>query len=533
MPTSAAPAPSEAAFDDKIAQARRFLRAGNTSAAREISDRMLAERPDHGGALIQRSRLESIDDHYRLAREYALSAFRAGAANKRQCLFLLRRLRTFNLIAEFRHLVEHLPPALATDADIAVLVATLYESINEPQSALEIATRAMPGAPDSAELKAAAGFALLNLGRLDEAETQLRECVALDPGYSSAWWHLSRLRKHDAGNNHVDELRRELSRTNDPRKTAMLAFALHRELDELEDYAAAAKALELACSSMRKTIDYDADENDRLFAALKALPTDAARAGAEPQDAPFTPIFIVGMHRSGTSLLEHFLAGHDAICPGGELYEFTSQLRYAADHHCDAEIDLRIVESSGGFDFAGIGAGYIESVDWRRRNGERFVTDKLPSNFMNLGLILRALPNAKILHMSRDPVETCFSNLREPFADSTCRYSYDQTELARHYRQYFALMRHWRQRFPGRIHEVTYTSLVTDPAAELKRLSGHLGLDFQTSMLDTEATERSVSTASAIQVRQKPVLPLRPKWQPYREFLTPMIWRLSDVGQNH
>lgn len=448
-------------------------------------------------------------------------------------MLLLRRLRTFNLIAEFRQLAANLPVGLEGDPDLAILVSNLYESINEPQSALAVASKAAAGAANSAGLEAAIGFALLNLGRFDEAEVHLRACVELDPGHSAAWWHLSRLRKHDAENNHVDGLRRELSRTNDPRKTAMLAFALHRELDDLADYPAATKALDLACTSMRGTIQYDAEESGKLFAALKALPTEKAEAGGGSADAPFTPVFIVGMHRSGTSLLEHLLAGHGDICPGGELYDFTSQLRYAADHHCDAEIDLRIAEASAGFDFAKVGAGYIEAVGRRRRSDERFVTDKLPSNFLNLGLILRALPNAKILHMSRDPVETCFSNLREPFSDSTCRYSYDQAELAEYYRQYFALMRHWRQRFPGRIHEVTYTALASDPAAELKRVSAYLGIDFRPSMLDSETRHRSVSTASAVQVRQKPSLPLRPKWEPYREYLTPLIWRLSDVGQRH
>jgi hypothetical protein len=238
------------------------------------------------------------------------------------------------------------------------------------------------------------------------------------------------------------------------------------------------------------------------------------------------------MHRSGTSLLEHLLAGHDEICPAGELYDFTSQLRYAADHHCNTELDSHIVEASGDFDFAEIGRGYLEAVDWRR-NGQRFVTDKLPSNFLNIGFILRALPNAKILHMSRDPIETCFSNLRLPFSDKTCRYSYEQTELADYYRMYFGLMRFWHQHFPGRIHDVTYTALATDPESELRRVASYLGTDFQPSMLDTGKTERSVNTASAVQIRQKPSLSLRPQWQPYREHLTPMIWRLSDVGQRY
>lgn len=534
MPSSPSPGPKPAGqFNDpKLAQARKLIVAGNIAAARTINDALLAEHPDHCGGLIQRSRLESIDDRYRQAREYALAAYRAGATEKWQCLLLLRRLRTFNLIAELRDMVATLPREIAVDAEVAILVARLLGSINDSEGALHFASRAAEENPASADLQAAIGLALLNLGRFDEAEGHLRECLRLEQGHSSAWWQLSRLRKHDATHNDIDALRAQIDRTDDPRKIGLLAFALHRELDDLGDYPGASGALDLACSSMRKTVAYDPKEDERLFAALKALPAPDAKTGVDAADMPFTPVFIVGMHRSGTTLLEHLLAGHADVCSGGELYDFTSQLRFAADHHCDTELDLRIVEASPDFDYAAIGRGYLAAVDWRR-DGQRFVTDKLPSNFLNIGFILRALPGARILHMSRDPMETCFSNLREPFSDKTCRYSYEQTELGAYYRQYFALMQHWRRQFPGRIHDVTYTALATDPAAELKRVTAYLDIDFQPSMLDTENKARSVSTASAVQVRNKPGLPLRPKWQPYSDYLTPLAWRLSDVGQRY
>ena len=150
MSTSTPPASDEAArsaFEARFAQARRLILSGNTIAARRINDELLAEQPGDCGALIQRSRLESTDDHYRSARDYALSAFRAGARTKRQCMLLLRRLRTFNLIAEFRQLAANLPVGLEGDPDLAILVSNLYESINEPQSALAVASKAAAGEP--------------------------------------------------------------------------------------------------------------------------------------------------------------------------------------------------------------------------------------------------------------------------------------------------------------------------------------------------------------------------------------------------
>lgn len=516
----------------KLAQARKLIAAGDLASARVINDSILALEPLHPGALIQRSRLESIDDNYRLAREYALSAYRTDVVNKRDCVYLLRRLKTFNLVPELNEFITRLPHELLHDVDAVRLISVLLRTSNQLQHALEYVLRAAEHNPVSPDLQFEIGLALLNLGRFDEAERHLLECLRISPGHASAWWQLSRLHKHNADSNHVQELQREISRTNDPRSTALLAFALHRELDELDDHAKAATALELACTSMKKVLTYSSKEDDSLFAMLKSLPADAAGRFDSPIDAPFTPVFIVGMHRSGTTLLEQLLAGHDDICSGGELYDFTSQLRLAADHHCSTELDLQIVRASHDFDYEAIGKGYLESVDWRR-SGQRFVTDKLPSNFLNIGFILRALPNAKILHMSRDPMETCFSNLREPFSENTCRYSYDQAQLANYYWQYFELMQHWRQRFPGRIHDVTYAALNTDPAAELKRVAAYLGTDFQPTMLDLQSGGREVNTASAVQVRQKPGLPLRPKWHSYRDYLTPLAWRLSELGQRY
>lgn len=516
----------------KIVQARRLIAAGDLTGARLISDSILVQHPRHPGALIQRSRLESIDDNYRLAREYALSAYRADVSNKGDCMHVLRRLRTFNQNPELEDFISRLPAELVYDVDVAELASLLLQALGRPQQALDWMLRAAERNPTSANLQSATGLALLNFGRFDEAERYLLESLRLDPGNAAAWWHLSRLHKHNIDSNHVDALQREISRTTAPRNAAILAYALHRELDEAGDHVKAARALDLACTSMKKAVPYSSEDDEQLFALLKSLPDAVSGQNSRPTNAPFTPVFIVGMHRSGTTLLEQLLSGHHEICSGGELYDFTSQLRSAANHHCNTELDVRIVKASADFDYDAIGRGYLESVDWRR-SGQRFVTDKLPSNFLNIAFILRALPNAKILHMSRDPMETCFSNLREPFAENTCRYSYDQNELANYYRHYFALMKHWRQRFPGRIHDVTYAALASDPAAELKRVTDYLGIDFDPVMLDPASASRNVTTASAVQVRQKPNLPLKAKWQSYRDYLTPLAWRLSEIGQRY
>src|SRR5690606_17488328 len=182
-----------------------------------------------------------------------------------------------------------------------------------------------------------------------------------------------------------------------------------------------------------------------------------------------TPIFIVGMHRSGTTLLEQLLDASPQVRGAGELYDFTSAMRFAADHHCRGVIDTTIVERAQGVELAAVGRHYLESVAWRLGD-EPFFVEKLPSNFLTIGFICRALPQARILHMVRAPMETCFSHLRELFSDAN-PHSYDQEELAEYFLLYRRLMTHWHAAFPGRILDVSYASLAMDPEKEMRRVA--------------------------------------------------------------
>ena len=303
----------------------------------------------------------------------------------------------------------------------------------------------------------------------------------------------------------------------------MLAYALHKELDDVGDTAAAGEALTLACRAKRSTLKYESEESRRLVDALIELPIAAGEpTSTAAGGSPRVPIFIVGMHRSGTTLLEQLLDGHSDIHGVGELYDFTNQMRWATDYHCHGVIDEALVrKAAAGVDLAEAGRGYLQKMEWRLGK-ERFFTDKLPSNFLNIGFICQALPQAKILHMVRDPVETCFSNLRELFSDAN-PYSYDQQELAFYYRQYERLMAHWHAACPGRILDVDYGRLTRDTEAVLREVADFCGFGFEPGMLALQERTRGVATASAVQVRDRVVALERPKWAPYEGYLQPLI----------
>jgi Sulfotransferase family len=305
----------------------------------------------------------------------------------------------------------------------------------------------------------------------------------------------------------------------------LLSFALHKELDDLEQYEDAWVALVRGCRAKRSRLNYESRQTQQLFDALTQFEPAAAQQAGAGTDAAAIPIFIVGLHRSGTTLLEQMLDGHPEVRALGELYDFTSAMRYATDHHCKGVIDATIVQRAGGLDLAAAGKRYLEGIEWRLE-GRRYFTDKLPSNFLNIGFIAHALPRARILHMVRDPVETCFSNLRELFSEAN-PHSYDLAELAHYYRLYSALMKHWHTQFPGRLLDVDYAKLLAEPEVQLRRVAEFCGVPFAPAMLSPDSRRRAVVTASAVQVRNSIQVRDRPKWAPYERWLSPMIERLQ------
>jgi tetratricopeptide (TPR) repeat protein len=483
-------------------------------------------RPGDANVMVQLSYVHSLSGHYRTARDYALRAAKAVPRDPNVIRELIARLRTFNEAGALHGCIARLPPLEQVSIPLLLAFAAQLSYLNEQEAALVFLDEARRGDPDFPQTLLSRAQVLTYLGRFEDAEGDLRRVLARAPEIAQTYWLISRLRKQTPESNHVDAIRRQLRRPGrNADEIALLANALHKELDDLGDYEAAWDALEQSCRAKRSRLDYRAEDSRVLVDKLIALPLPPRGPSFQAFDSERTPIFIVGMHRSGTTLLEQLLDGHGEVRGVGELYDFTSQMRDATDHHCRGVIDATIVDRARGIDFGAVGAGYLRGLEWRLGQ-ERCFTDKLPSNFFNAGFICRALPQAKILHMVRDPVETCFSNLRELFSDAN-PYSYDLLELADFHRQYQRLMAHWHEAYPGRILDVDYASLTREPEVVVRRVATFCGLDYQPAMLESHKRSRGVATASAVQVRDKVIAREQPKWTPYQDKLRPLIDALA------
>lgn len=503
----------------------------NWLAAKQTLTSMLATAPNEPVVLLHLSYVESYLGNYRAARQYALRVHELRPSRDDVVMELLSRLRTFNETGAIMDIVERLPVLSKTSIPMLLTIAAQMSYLNLQEMALPYLDEAFKGDPNFPPTLLARAQVLIYSGRFPQAIEDLERCRKCAPELPSVYWHLSRVQKQTAEKNHVATLRQLLrKRGNEPEHDALCGFALHNELNDIGDYDGAWEALELACRSKRALLKYRGETSRTLIDALVSMPSPGPASGNGPRHGgtPRFPIFIVGMHRSGTTLLEQLLDGHDLIKGVGELYDFTSQMRHATDHHCRGVIDATIIERAGAVDFREVGKGYLEKMEWRLGE-EPYFTDKLPSNFLNIDFICRSLPQARILHMVRDPVETCFSNLRELFSDAN-PFSYDQLELAEYYNQYRRLMVHWHERWPGRVLDVDYADLTKNPEAVLRRICAFCGLDFQPKMLDFSAHRRGVATASAVQVREEIVVRKIPKWTPYAHRLQPLIKALGYGG---
>jgi hypothetical protein len=279
-------------------------------------------------------------------------------------------------------------------------------------------------------------------------------------------------------------------------------------------------------------ISYDEDRTLGLFDRIEATFTDELIAAKSGGDASQIPIFVLGMPRSGTTLIEQIIASHPMVHGGGELQALNEIVlggREVTDNVIPFPESVPALDPSA---VQQIGARYVDVL--RRlavkagRNAER-VTDKMPSNYYFVGLIHLALPNAKIVHAVRDPVDTCISCFSKLFSAEQ-NHTYDLGELGRYYRRYQRLMEHWRHVLPpGRMLEVRYEEVVADLEGQVRRIISHCGLPWDDRCLSFHKTERPVRTASATQVRQPIYKSAVGRWRVYEEQLGPLLDALGIV----
>jgi tetratricopeptide (TPR) repeat protein len=414
------------------------------------------------------------------------------------------------------------PQTWVTTAGVAIRLMRYADAVEAYQRALEL----LPG---EAGLQMSIGHVQKTLGRRAESEASYKAALAMDPGRAEAYWSLADLKNYTFSDAEVSAIRQLIvSDPRGPSNEAQLHFALGRALEQREHYPEAFAHYARGAALRRREAPFDILEFERRSARIRAF-FDVAffashRGSGHPSPAP---IFIVGLPRSGSTLVEQILASHSAVEGTMELPNVLNIVQELDDMVPTRNGYPQTVGAVPASRFAELGQRYLEQTAPLLRLQRARFTDKLPNNFSHVGLIHAIFPRACIIDVRRHPLDACFSTFKQYFAQGQS-FSYDLEDLGRYYRCYLALMDHWDRLLPGKVLHVGYEALVRDPEGEIRRLLGHCGLAFEPACLNFHETQRPVRTASAEQVRQPLYSSGVGHWRHFEQELEPLRRALGD-----
>jgi tetratricopeptide (TPR) repeat protein len=402
-------------------------------------------------------------------------------------------------------------------------VARLYTHLNRHDDAARCGRRAVSLAPGNAQYLYNLSTSLIALGLLDEAEAVLDEVIRLAPGDFDAYYNRATLRKQTRERNHIPQLE---AAAQGGKGEVALNYALAKELEDVGEYARSFSRLKRGAGARRRNLSYRVEDDTETMADIAAVFDaqffDVPRAGHDDARA----VFIVGLPRSGTTLVDRILSSHPAVRSLGELSNFAVALVRQAGAGPGGKRDL--VRRSATLDFAGLGRAYSGSIDALGGGAARLL-DKTPVNFLYLGLIAAALPKAHIIHVRRGAMDVCYAMYKTLFR-MAYPFSYDLDDLGRYFAGYDRLMAHWRAVLPGRFLDVDYESLVADQEGTSRRIVDHCGLDWDEACLSFHRNAAPSLTASAAQVRQPLYRSSVGLWRRYESELAPLKDSLARAG---
>jgi tetratricopeptide (TPR) repeat protein len=493
---------------------------------------VLARDPRHADARFLLGMAAAAEQRYgeaahEIARAVRVDPTRADYhAQHARCLALLKREGDARAAAERAH-------ALAPkDALTLDTLGVVWSRLNEHARAVEAFEGAVRGEPRNAGFQYNLAASLRFLGRFAAAEQAYEAALRADPKLYRAHSALAELRTQTREQNHIERLLDLLPGVaGDVDGELHVRHALAKEYEDLGEYDRAFAHLAAGKACKRGALRYDVRHDLALFRKVEKL-FDAGRLAAPSRgSASREPIFVVGMPRSGTTLVERILSSHSQVLSAGELQNFGVCVKRMAGTPSRRVLDLETLERAAELDFEVLGDRYIDST--RPLTGAKpcFV-DKLPLNYFYLGLIRLALPNAKIVCLRRDPLDTCVSNFRQLFAAGFSYYNYanDLRDLGRYYAGFARLMAHWERVLGPALLRVQYEDLVRDYERQARRLLDFCGLAWEPECLRFYENAAPVATASAVQVRA----PLNDKsigrWRRYAEHLGPLREVLAAEG---
>jgi len=445
-------------------------------------------------------------------------------------------------LAKTYQALERLPDAEASGltairidpgyAKAHALMGSIYAELTQPERAEKAYDRALALNTECDDALLGLGHLCMENGQMEKAEELFLRALQFKPDNLGARIHIAQVKKVKAGDDNFAALLEEEKKSAgfSENKRMSLHFALGKCYDDSKDYEHAFPHFLAGCKIKRAKLSYDPAHAARQFAGVKEIFDQAIiERLVDAGEQSNLPIFVLGMPRSGTTLTEQIIASHPDVYGAGELNDL---LGIANRNTSTASSFPENLRSLDRVTLSSWGAEYISGLKQRAPTAQR-ITDKMPANFFAVGLIHLMLPNAKIIHVNRNPVDTCLSCFTRLF-NRKQEHTYDLAELGRYYVNYARLMEHWRNILSdGAFLDIRYEDIVEDQEGQARKLIEYCGLEWNDACLNFHKTQRSVRTASLTQVRQPIYTSSVERWRSYEKFLGPLLDALGDLAPNN
>jgi tetratricopeptide (TPR) repeat protein len=512
-----------------LAQAAEHHRAGRFEKAEATYRQILRRDPRNVEALRLLALIAMNTEHYGQAEELLKRAVEVAPDFVSAWIDLSRaQLERLDIPAALAS-IEHAQRLSPRSAGVQVNLANTQARSGRHDEAIETYRRTIEMNPDMPAGYVGLGNTLKTVGRQADAIDAYRRATVLRPESSEAWWSLSNLKTFRFTDDELATIERQLEHAGlSDEARVQFCFALAKGLEDRGQYARAFELYDRGNRLRRATENYDPVQtesiNERIAEVFTAgfLAENAGHGHPDP-----APIFVVGLPRSGSTLVEQILSSHSLVDATHELPEVGRLIGQINRQRRDGVAYPEAVQQFSAEEWAKLGRSYFEQTRQYRGTAPRFI-DKNPNNFASIGLLSLALPQAKFINTRRHPLDTCFSCYRQLFAKGQ-PFTYDLLEIGEYYLQYDRLMAHWHSVLPGRVLDVQYESVVADQQAQTRRVLEFCGLPWEDGCLRYYETERAIRTASTEQARSQIYTDSMGIWRRYEQQLAPLIEVLEPV----
>ncbi len=523
------------ALPPPLLSVRNMISEGKWLKAEQLCRQFLQHQPQHVEAMRLLADLgiksEVLDDAEFILESAVTFEPNNGLARFDYMNVLYRRQKYASAMAQAALLLSATPenPAYQT------AYANQCVAVGRFEEALKIYDQIIKQLPDSAELHLLRGHALKTIDRSEDAISAYQQAYRIRADFGDAYWSLANLKTYRFTSLEIQRMQQQLKLDQTPLEDQVhLNFALGKAHEDKLDYPSAMNYYQQGNLQRKQQLRYSPDRMSEVLNLQKRTCTAelfAAKAGAGCS-AP-DPIFIVGLPRAGSTLLEQILASHSQVDGTLELPNISALAQRLGGRQMinDAPKYPATLKDLSKAQLRQFGENYLKDTQIFRKGAHHFI-DKMPNNFRHIGLIHLILPNARIIDARRHPLACCFSGFKQLFATGQ-EFTYGLTEIGQYYRDYVALMDHWNQTLPGKILRVQYEDVVTDTEAQVRRLLAFCDLPFENECLAFHETERSVRTPSSEQVRQPIFQSGLEQWRHFEPWLTPLKTALGSVLESH